>query len=366
MVKPRGESDERPHSGAEAQGHPLVVVVGSINADQVVRVERRPGPGETVGGASLELLPGGKGANQAVAAARCGATVAMVGLVGDDELGRAQLAALLAEQVEVSNVRATASAPTGLALVLLTPDGENSIAVVPGANERLTPADVELAAPLLGAAAVLVTQLEIPLEAVARAVGLAGDRTLVVLNCAPARILPASVLAATDVLVVNEHEAAALTGRGVQGAGGSLEAAAELLGMGPSSVVVTLGAEGAVVLDGARRAAGDEGGEGARVAPPRVQVLDTTGAGDAFVGALAAALGRGWPLLDAVRFGVAVGSATTTRRGARAVVPTGLLARTPARGPSPEPAARRGLRLSPADAEDEPTATQSAGTLADP
>ncbi len=153
MVKPRGEPDGRPHAGAEAQGHPSVVVVGSINADQVVRVERRPGPDETVGGASLELLPGGKGANPAVAAARCGATVAMA----------------------------------GLALVLVTPDGENSIVVVPGANERLTPADVELAAPLLGAAAVLVTQLEIPLEAVARAVGLAGDRRLVVLNCAPAR-----------------------------------------------------------------------------------------------------------------------------------------------------------------------------------
>ncbi|MDA8312440.1 MAG: ribokinase [Actinomycetota bacterium] len=293
-----------------------VVVVGSINTDQVVRIERRPGPGETVGNGTIELHSGGKGANQAAAAARCGATVAMVGRVGNDPYGHAQREALSDDALDVSFVEVTDGVPTGLAIVMVTPDGENSIIVVPGANRRLSAADVDAAAPLVTTARVLVAQLEVPLEAVQRAVDLAAESAgFVVLNCAPFSALPVSVLASTTVLVANEVEAAALARCPTGSLEEAFDAASRIHTMGPRYAVITLGPLGAVVV-GAH--------EHAHVPAKSVPVVDTTGAGDAFVGALAAALSKGRGIVDAVRFGVDVGSATTTSFGARAVVPSRL------------------------------------------
>ena len=295
----------------------MVVVVGSVNVDQVVHVDRRPGPGETVGDGMVELHSGGKGANQAVAAARCGARVALVGRVGDDALGRSQRAELSHEGLDVSHVSVSDGMPTGLAIVVVTPDGENSIVVVPGANRCLAPADVDAAAPLISRAAVLVAQLEVPMATVERAVELASSRCAVVVNCAPFRSLSRGLLAATTVLVANESEAAALTGRPADAPSAALDAAAEIVDMGPRSAVVTLGALGAVVADATVRA---------HVTTSPVHAIDTTGAGDAFVGALAAELSTGRGILNAVRRGVAVGTSTTTRTGARAVVNPSLSA----------------------------------------
>lgn len=301
------------HEGDDAaQG--LVVVVGSVNVDQVVRVDRRPGPGETVGGGTLERHSGGKGANQAVAAARCGARVALVGRVGDDAPGRSQRDELSGEGLDLSQLRETAGTPTGLAIVVVTPDGENAIIVVPGANASLCPDDVDAAVPLISRAAVLVVQLEVPMDAVARAVRLAPPGCSVVVNCAPFRALPDRLLARTSVLVANESEAAALAGVPAGTPEAALEAARRITRMGPRHAVVTLGARGAVVTGATAHA---------HVEARALQTVDTTGAGDAFVGALAAELSRRRAILEALRRGVAVGTATTTRTGARAVVPAG-------------------------------------------
>lgn len=287
-----------------------MVVVGSINVDQMVVVDRRPGAGETVGNATLETHGGGKGANQAVAAARCGAGVVMVGRVGADAFGVAQRDDLLIERIDARHVLVTEGVTTGVAFVLLTPDGESSIVVVPGANGRLTPTDVDTATPEIRAADVLLAQLEVPIEAVSSAVDRAGRDTTVVLNWSPARAPVDAPLRRCDVLVVNEHEATSLTGVQVDGPLQAIAAGEAVLRLGPHAAVVTLGALGAVVVHGSGSA---------HVEAPRVQVVDTTGAGDAFVGALAARLARGSGLLAAVEYGVSVGSATTEQRGARTV-----------------------------------------------
>jgi ribokinase len=302
-----------------------VVVVGSVNADYIVRVERRPGPGETISDASFDLLAGGKGANQAVAAARCGAAVNLVACVGDDALGTARLEQLASEGIGTSAVVLTERARTGAAFITVTPDGENSIVVAPGANTLLGPSEIARAAALIAEADVLVAQFEIPLETVSRAAELAPPSTAVVVNCAPYRPMPPSLLARIDVLVTNELEAASLAGQPISGVDDALEAARRMRSMGPRAVVVTLGASGAVVAGPASEL---------HVPAPSVAVLDTTGAGDALVGALAARLALGDPLAEAVRFGVAVGSATTERLGALPVVPEAQLADSPAIDPS--------------------------------
>lgn len=288
-----------------------VVVLGSINVDLVLGVTRRPGAGETVGDATLERHAGGKGANQALAAARAGAEVALVGRVGEDEAGTSRLAELEREGVDVARVRRCA-APTGTAVITLTPDGENAIVVVPGANGCVGPLDVEDAAPVLREADVLVLQLEIPSVAVTSALTRVAPTTLVVLNAAPARSLDSAVYERLDVLVVNESEAGTLCGTTVRGAETAGAAAALLAGFGARAVVVTLGAAGALV---------HEAGEDVLVAAPPALAVDTTGAGDAFVGALAARLAVGEPLTAAVGFANVVGAATAEHVGAAAVVP---------------------------------------------
>ncbi|MEU5101718.1 MULTISPECIES: ribokinase [unclassified Streptomyces] len=304
-----------------------LLVVGSANADLVIGVERRPAAGETVLGSDLVVHPGGKGANQAVAAARLGARTALLARVGDDAYGRLLLESQRAAGVDTAGVL-VGGAPTGVALITVDPSGDNSIVVSPGANARLSPEDVRAAAALLASARVVSLQLEIPLDTVATVAEVVrtarggegtGDGTgeggpRVVLNPSPPAPLPAEVLAVCDPLVVNEHEARFLLGDDPAGREEAPEAwAAALLARGPRSVVVTLGAAGALVADRDRTAL---------VPSLPVKAVDTTGAGDAFTGALAWRLGLGEDLETAVRFAVRVGAAAVTRDGAQESFPT--------------------------------------------
>ncbi|HEV3464342.1 MAG TPA: ribokinase [Actinomycetota bacterium] len=299
---------------------PEVVVVGSLNLDLVVRVPRLPGPGETVAGDDVFRNPGGKGANQAVAAARLGRRVAMVGRVGDDDAGRQLLASLEAASVDTAQVRALPGVPSGTALITVSEDGENQIVLSPGANARLTPGDVAAAGAALEAAAVTLLQLEVPLEAVAAAAKAAAG--MVVLTPAPVQPLPDGLLDQVDVLVPNRVELAQLTGQPVPETVASAVALAGRLAA--RAVVVTLGADGALVV---------EDGQASHVPAVPVKAVDTTAAGDAFCGGLADALAAGATLQDAARMAVRVAAAACLRPGAQASLPT------PAElGALPEPA----------------------------
>ena len=291
-----------------------VFVVGSINQDFVLKVERRPKPGETVTDAVLSTHNGGKGANQAAAAALLGASVALLGRVGDDGFGGPLVRALEEKGVDTTLVAPAPDSSTGTAFITVTQDGENAITVAPGANRRLSPEDVDAARGEIGAAAVLVVQMEVPRECVARAVEVAGEvGTRAILNLAPPFEVPRTVLENLDPLVVNEHEAAFLLGDSVEGVEAALAAASNLLALGPKSAVVTVGADGAVFAEEE-----DEG----YVPAPEVEVVDTTGAGDAFVGALALRVARGDSLRRAVGYAVRAGAAAVTREGAQGALPT--------------------------------------------
>ncbi|HEV2895509.1 MAG TPA: ribokinase [Actinomycetota bacterium] len=288
---------------------PEVAVVGSLNLDLVVRVARLPGPGETVVGDDVFRNPGGTGANQAVAAARLGRRVAMVGRVGDDEAGRDLLGSLEADAVDTSQVRVVAGVPSGTAFITVSEDGENQIVVSPGANARLTPDDVGQAGAALAAAAVTLLQLEVPLAAVAAAARAAGGTVL--LNPAPVRDLPEELLAEVDVLVPNRVELAQLAGGAVPE---TVAEATRLAGRLPArAVVVTLGADGCLVI---------EHGDATHVPAVPVRAVDTTAAGDAFCGGLADALAGGATLEDAARRAVRVAAAACLRPGAQASLPT--------------------------------------------
>jgi len=288
-----------------------VFVVGSINQDFVLRVDRRPEPGETITDAKLSLHPGGKGANQAAAAARLGANVAMFGRVGEDGFGEDLVRNLRENGVDTSRVETTSEALTGCAFVTVTPDGENAIVVSPGANRGFGSKEIEAASEDLRRTRVLVAQLEVSIEAVetaAHTVDGAGGRFL--LNLAPPREVPDALLRLSDPLVVNEHEAAFLLGDDKRE---PEEAAEKLLELGPPSTVITLGAEGAILAAGRSIH---------HFPAPKVEPIDTTGAGDAFVGALAAKLVEGVPLEAAVPYAVLAGTAAVTRQGAQGSLPT--------------------------------------------
>ncbi|USQ88446.1 ribokinase [Streptomyces phaeoluteigriseus] len=292
-----------------------LLVVGSANADLVIGVERRPAAGETVLGSDLAVHPGGKGANQAVAAARLGARTALLARIGDDAYGRLLLDSQRAAGVDTVGVL-VGGAPTGIALITVDPSGDNSIVVSPGANGRLTPEDVRAAAGLFHASRVVSAQLEIPLETVVEVVRSLAPGSRFVLNPSPPRPLPAEVLAACDPLIVNEHEAKVILGAvdGGSAVGDRPEDWARvLLAKGPKSVVVTLGSQGALV-------ASAEGVE--RVAAVRVDAVDTTGAGDSFTAALAWKLGAGSSLAEAAAYAARVGAVAVTRRGAQESFPT--------------------------------------------
>jgi ribokinase len=294
---------------ATALQSPSVVVVGSLNLDIVVPVPHHPSPGETVLGGVSFRNPGGKGANQAVAVARLGRPVAMVGSVGDDDAGRALVTSLEREGVDVTNVLKRSEVPSGLALIAVDGKGENSIVVSPGANNSLTTTDVRSVAAQLGSADVVLLQLEIPMEAVAEAATL--TRGNVVLNPAPAEQVPAAVLERVDILVPNRAELAILSGADRVESIRDVVAAARGL-RGPRAVVATLGSDGAVVIQDDRWT---------HVEAPSVKVVDTTAAGDCFCGALAVALVDDRALEDAARWATAAAAIATTRPGAQTSMP---------------------------------------------
>jgi ribokinase len=292
-----------------------VIVVGSTNTDMTVRVPRIPAPGETAGGRDFRVSGGGKGANQAVAAARAGATVEFLTAVGDDVLGEQALASLHAEGIELGLAQRVPG-PSGVALIVVDDTGENAIAVAAGANGELRPAHVQPIVDRVGPGDVLLLQLEIPMDAVLTAATLASARAArVVLNPAPAPPdgLPDALLRAVTVLTPNEHEAGHITGVRVDDAGGLARAAAVLHGRGVPHVLITLGGRGVFISS--------EGG--ARLVPALpAAAIDTTAAGDVFCGALAVALTEGRSVEDAARFAVAAAAISVTRAGAQASAPS--------------------------------------------
>ena len=291
-----------------------IVVVGSINTDMVVRALQLPRAGETVLGGDFTQGAGGKGANQAVAAARAGAAVAMVGCVGDDQRGRDAVDGLRREGVEVSQIHRLSEAASGVALIVVDADGQNCIAVAPGANACLTPAMMRHAEPLLAAAEVVLVQLEVPLDAVVETATIAsGHGGRVILDPAPAQPLPDALWRHLALVTPNAAEAAALTGREIRDQGDARAVAGLLLERGVESAIVTLGADG--VLVATRQAQIVIGGLA-------VETVDTTAAGDTFAGALAARLVEGADLVDASRFANAAAAVAVTRMGAQPSVPT--------------------------------------------
>ena len=293
-----------------------LLVVGSLNMDLVVRVAHLPAPGETILGGEFHTIPGGKGANQAVAAARLGAEVTMVGRVGTDGFGQTLRANLASEGINVSCLHSDPSASTGVALITVDQPGQNTIVVASGANMRLTPAEIEAAFAQIAGVEVVMMQLESPIDCVETAARLAlrsGARTI--LNPAPARSLPATLLAQVDILVPNEIEASLLSGVPVSDLDTADRAARQLFTHGIKTVVVTLGGKGALLVANKNEAS-------VHIPAYPVQVVDTTAAGDAFVAGLAIGLGEGMSLFEAVQLGNAAGALSVTHLGAQPSLPT--------------------------------------------
>lgn len=290
-----------------------ITVIGSSNVDMIMKLERLPQAGETVtGGAFLQVF-GGKGANQAVAAARAGGKVTFLSAVGEDDFGRAAVANFQQDGIATEYIVSVSGIPTGCALILIDAQGENSIAVAPGANYALLPEHIEANADVIRDSAMIVMQREIPTPTILRALELAAEfGTPVLFNYAPAQNREVLVSAQMTGLVVNEIEAAMLSGLPVETKEEAATAGEALRRQGPSFVVVTLGAEGAVVVS----ATGKE-----RVPAFPVTPVDTTAAGDVFCGALAVALVEGNSLPDAVRFASAASAISVTRLGAQPSIP---------------------------------------------
>jgi len=289
---------------------PGIIVFGSLNMDLVVRVERAPRGGETLRGLGFMTNPGGKGANQAVACARQGASVAMVGCVGDDDFGKALRDALAADGIDVTNVR-EAGGSTGVAVVMVDAEGENRITLVPGANELLK-ADPEVLGRAV-ASQFLLLQFEVPMpEVVLAAKTMHARGAIVVLNPAPVRQLPDELWSLVDTIVMNEIEAAELAGVPVAFAADAAKAAFLVRRRGPSTAIVTLGSQGVVVADDA----------GCRhFAAIAVETVDTTAAGDTFIGAMCAARVAGESIDSAVMRGIRAATLCVTRAGAQASIP---------------------------------------------
>ncbi len=293
---------------------PRIVVVGSSNTDMVVKTERIPVPGETVTGGQFVLAAGGKGANQAVAAARLGAEVTFVARIGQDMFGDQAVEGYRKERIVTDFVVRDPERHTGVALIMVDQQGENLIAVASGANHALTPADVERAAERIRAADAVMLQLETPMETVRFTAQLAADAGVpVILDPAPAAPLDRSLIERVTYLTPNESEAERLTGLPVQDEASAREAAARLLQTGARHVIVTLGSQGAL-------SAGPDGAT--LIAGYRVEARDSTAAGDAFNGGLAAALANGLSLEEAVRRANLVGALSVTRMGAQPSLPT--------------------------------------------
>ncbi|MDB5982643.1 MAG: carbohydrate kinase PfkB [Pseudomonas sp.] len=292
-----------------------VVVVGSLNMDLVTRANRLPRAGETLAGESFTTVSGGKGANQAVAAARLGAQVAMVGCVGDDAYGEQLRAALLAEHIDCQAVTAVAGVSSGVALIVVDANSQNAIVIVAGGNGQLSPSVVATFDDKLAEADVIICQLEVPMETVAHTLQRGRELgKIVILNPAPASApLPAAWFPMIDYLIPNESEAAALTGLPVDSLAAAEVAASKLLEAGAAKVIITLGALGSLFADG----------RGFKHFPaPKVQPVDTTAAGDTFVGGFAAALAQGKSEAEAIGFGQIAAALSVTRAGAQPSIPS--------------------------------------------
>jgi ribokinase len=303
---------------------PKILVVGSLNTDLVVRAPRFPRPGETISGEDMQVIPGGKGANQAVAAARLGAQVSMLGRVGRDNFGDFLLDNLKSNNVDSSLVQRD-DASTGTAIIVVDADGQNSIVLSPGANGKVSPSDVA-SSPLSTASfsdpstrsgqafSLLLLQLEIPTPTVLRAAQLAKQNGVrVLLNPAPAKELPDELISLADFIIPNETELSLLTGMEVKDVSTAEAAAKKLLERGAKNVIVTLGSKGALIVDAT---------QATHIDAFKVDVVDTTAAGDAFIGGFAVALDSASLLADAVRYGCACGALATTRFGAQPSLPT--------------------------------------------
>lgn len=287
-----------------------ILVVGSLNTDLVVRAPRFPQPGETISGEDLQVIPGGKGANQAVAAARHGANVVMLGRVGKDDFGDFLLENLQANHVDSSLVQRD-DASTGTAIIVVDADGQNSIVLSPGANGKVSPLDVENAS--FSTLSLLLLQLEIPTPTVLSAAKRAKEYGVrVILNPAPAKELPEELIALPDFIVPNETELSLLSGLPVTDIPSAETAARKLRERGAQNVIVTLGSKGALLVTGE---------EVTHVGAFQVEVVDTTAAGDAFIGGFASVLDSS-SLAEAVRYGCACGALATTKFGAQPSLPT--------------------------------------------
>jgi ribokinase len=291
-----------------------IVVVGSSNTDMVIRVPRIPRAGETLLGGEFLTAAGGKGANQAVGAARAGGKAALIARVGRDVFGDQAIAGLRREGIDVSCVFRDKLTASGVALIFVAKDGENSIAVAGGANTKLSPTDVKKATKVIRSAALLVAQLETPLATVAAAVEVAVKAGVpVILNPAPARRLPNALLKLISVLTPNETEAELLTGIKVTDEAAAAKACSKLRSRGVRTVILTLGSRGAFLADA----------DGQRLVPGfKVKTVDSTAAGDIFNGALSVALAEGKTVLEAVRFANAAAALSVTRLGAQPSAPT--------------------------------------------
>ncbi|WP_320175049.1 ribokinase [Maridesulfovibrio sp.] len=293
---------------------PRLIVLGSVNADHVLQVDNFPRPGETVTGHGYQIIPGGKGANQAVAAARLGADIGFIACVGDDDFGRRMINEFQQDGIETSAVMAVEGLPTGIALIQIAASGENAISISAEANAALTPEAIKPHLDLIREAETLLMQLESPLETIelaakeARAAG-----TKVILNPAPARVFPDSLLADLDMITPNETEAELLTGVKVESEEDAVMAACVLHGKGVETVLITLGEKGAFLS----RAEGKK-----LIGGYSVKAVDTTAAGDTFNGALVASMQKGASIEQAIGFAHGAAAISVTRLGAQTSIPS--------------------------------------------